>query len=295
MRNIIVITGGAGFIGSNLIEIFLNKTSKKILSIDNYKYGSKKNEIKNSRVKYINGNTKNISKLLNNYKSKIDTIFHFGEYARIHQSFKDYEECISSNVNGTSEVLNFCLNNKIRIIYSATSATLGNQGNDQYLSPYAFTKARNLKTLIQLNEWFDLKYEIMYFYNVYGKRQISKGNMATVIGIFENYYLKNKPLPVVKPGIQSRKFTHIDDTINGCFVAWKKKKNRHYSLANNKSYKIIDVAKMFGNKIKYLKPRLGERYKSVVTDNIGNNKIYRLECKKSLKDYILKFKKENSR
>ena len=119
--------------------------------------------------------------------------------------------------------------------------------------------------------------------------------MATVIGIFENYYLKNKPFPVVKPGIQRRKFTHIDDTINGCFVAWKKKKNRHYSLANNKSYKIVDVAKMFGNKIKYLKPRLGERYKSVVTNNIGNNKIYRLECKKSLKDYIIKFKKEKSR
>lgn len=295
MKNIIVITGGVGFIGSNLIEVFLKRTSKKIISIDNYRYGTKKNEIKDKRIKYIKGDTKNISKILKKYKKKIDTFFHFGEYARIHQSFKDYEECISSNINGTTEVLNFCLKNKIRIIYSATSATLGNKGNDQYLSPYAFTKARNLKTILQLNIWFGLKYEIMYFYNVYGKRQISEGNMATVIGIFESNFLKKKSLPIVKPGTQSRKFTHIDDTINGCFIAWERKKNRHYSLASNKFFKIIDVAKMFGNKIKYLKPRLGERYKSVVTDNIGNNKIYRLECKKSLKDYILKFKKENSR
>tara|TARA_Y100000816_G_C26062130_1_gene557826 strand:+ start:495 stop:1382 length:888 start_codon:yes stop_codon:yes gene_type:complete len=295
MKNLIVITGGAGFIGSHLIEIFLKKTSKKIVSIDNYKYGSKKNEIKSNRVEYINGNTKNISNLLKKYKKKIDTVFHFGEYARIHQSFKDFEECISSNVGGTSEVLNFCLKNKIRIIYSATSATLGNKGNDQYLSPYAFTKARNLKTILQLNAWFGLRYEIMYFYNVYGKRHISEGNMATVIGIFENHYLKKKPLPVVKPGTQSRKFTHIDDTIDGCFFAWKKNKNRHYSLANNKSLKIIKVAKLFSNRIKYLKPRLGERYKSVVTNRISNQKIYSLECKKSLQEYISKFKQENNR
>ena len=293
MKNIIVVTGGVGFIGSNLIEFLLKKTSKKILSLDNYKYGSKKNEIKNNRVIYISGDTKNISKILNKYKKKIDTIFHFGEYARIHQSFKDYEECITTNVLGTSEILKFCVKNNIRIIYSATSASLGNKGNDQYLSPYAFTKARNLQTILQLHSWFGLKYEIMYFYNVYGNRQISEGNMATVIGIFENNYSKNKPLPVVKPGTQSRKFTHIDDTVNGCYIAWRNKKNRHYSLANNKSYRIIDVAKMFSNKINFLRPRLGERYKSVVASKISNQKIYGLDCKKSLRDYILNLKKKN--
>ena len=294
MKNIIVVTGGVGFIGSNLIEFLLKKTSKKnILSIDNYKYGSKKNEIKNNRVTYINGDTKDISKILNKYKKNIDTIFHFGEYARIHQSFKDHEECMATNVSGTSEILKFCVKNDIRIIYSATSASLGNKGNDQYLSPYAFTKARNLQTILQLNSWLGLKYEIMYFYNVYGNKHISQGEMATVIGIFENNYSKRKSLPVVKPGTQSRKFTHIDDTVNGCYIAWRNKKNRHYSLANNKSYRIIDVAKMFSNKIKFLKPRLGERYKSVVTNKISNQKIYGLDCKKSLKDYIIDFKKKN--
>ena len=292
-KNIILVTGGVGFIGSSLIEILLKKTSYKIISLDNYSQGSKKNEIKNKRVKYYKGNTNDIFKILNKYRKNINVIFHFGEYARIHQSFKDYEKCLLSNVSGTSEVLKFCLKNKIRIIYSATSASLGNKGKDQYLSPYAFTKAKNLQMIMQLNLWYKLKYEILYFYNVYGKRQISKGNMATVIGIFEEYFMKNQSLPVVKPGHQSRKFTHILDTVNGCYEAWKKNKNRHYSLANNKSYKIIEVARLFGKKIRYLKPRLGERYKSVVINKVLNKKIYKLDCKLSLKDYILNFKLEN--
>ena len=292
-KKFIVVTGGVGFIGSNLIELFLKKTNYSIISLDNYSHGSKKNEIKDNRVKYINEETKNIFKILNKYKKQIKVIFHFGEYARIHQSFDNYSECLSSNINGTSEVLQFCLKNKIKIIYSATSASLGNKGKDQNLSPYAFTKAKNLKMITQLNKWFGLKFEILYFYNVYGKKQISNGTMATVIGIFQEHYKNNKPLPVVKPGYQSRKFTHIFDTVNGCYLAWQKNKNRHYSLANNKSYRIIDVAKLFSSKIRYLRPRLGERYKSVVIDKVSNTKIYKLDCKLSLKDYILKFKSEN--
>ena len=292
-KKFIVVTGGVGFIGSNLIELFLKKTNYSIISLDNYSHGSKKNEIKDSKVKYLNEETKNISKILNKYKKQIEVIFHFGEYARIHQSFDNYSECLSSNINGTSEVLQFCLKNKIKIIYSATSASLGNKGKDQNLSPYAFTKANNLKMITQLNEWFGLKFEILYFYNVYGKKQISTGDMATVIGIFEEYYKKKKPLPIVRPGYQSRKFTHILDTVNGCYIAWQKNKNQHYSLANNKSYRIVDVAKLFGSKIRYIRPRLGERYKSVVIDKVSNTKIHKLDCRLSLKDYILKFKSQN--
>ena len=170
---------------------------------------------------------------------------------------------------------------------------MGNKGKDQYLSPYAYSKAQNLKMITQLNTWFGLKYEILYFYNVYGRRHISKGKMATVIGIFEEHYKKNKRIPVVKPGSQSRKFTHIDDTVLGCYLAWKKNKNFHYSLANNKSYKIIDVAKLFSNKLKFLKPRLGERYKSVVLNKISGKKIYSFPCEKKLEDYILEFKQKN--
>lgn len=289
-NKIIVVTGGAGFIGSNLIKFLLNKTQNLIISLDNYSYGLKKNEIKNKRVKYIKCNTIDISKKLKKYQKNIQVLFHFGEYARIHQSFKNYNECFFSNVSGTSEVLQFCLKNKIKIIYSATSASLGNKGKDQNLSPYAFTKARNLQMITQLKKWFGLSYEILFFYNVYGENQICEGEMATVIGVFENNYKKNKPMTVVKPGTQSRKFTHIDDTVNGCYVAWKINKNRFYSLANNKSYRIIDVAKKFSSNITYLKPRRGERYKSVVVNNISKERIYRIDCDLSLDEYILNFK-----
>ena len=286
MRNIIVVTGGAGFVGSNLIELFLNKTNLRIISIDNYSSGSKKNHIHNKRVKYLNSHTKNISKLLNKYKKNINSIFHFGEFARIYQSFFKMNECISSNTVGSHEVFNFCLLNKIKLIYSATSASIGNKGDDKNLSPYAFTKAKNLEMLENLKRWFNFKFEIVYFYNVYGPRQIETGNMATVIGIFENQYKKNKPLTVVKPGNQSRRFTHVTDTIEACFYAWKKKKCRHYSISNKKSYTILQVAKMFKTNIRFLSSRRGERYASALTSMNLSNKVYKKFGKVQLIDYV---------
>ena len=215
-KNIIVVTGGAGFVGSNLIEYLIRKNSYKIISIDNYSSGTKKNHFKNSKIKYIKSDTKDISKVLKKYKTRINSIFHFGEFSRIYQSFLKMDECINSNTIGTNEVFNFCLRNKIKLIYSATSASIGNKGNDKNLSPYAFTKATNLEILENLKRWFKFKFEIIYFYNVYGPRQIEKGEMATVIGIFENRYKKKLPLTVVKPGTQTRRFTHIWDTVETC-------------------------------------------------------------------------------
>ena len=290
MQKFIVVTGGAGFVGSNLIEYLVKKTKYKILSIDNYSSGSKKNHLKNNNIKYIRGDTNNIYNILSKYKKKIKVIFHFGEFARIHQSFFNIKECFSSNISGTSKIFSFCLENKIKIIYSATSASLGNKGTDQSLSPYAYTKSKNLKLLIHLKKWFNLSYEALYFYNVYGPRQIKTGSMATVIGIFENQYKNKKSITVVKPGSQSRKFTHIQDTIHGCYYAWKKNLNRHYSLSNSKAYSILEVAKMFSNKIKFIKPRLGERKESSIVKNIGNLKIYNVKCRSNLKSYIQIFK-----
>ena len=288
MKNYLVVTGGAGFVGSNLIEFLLKKTNFEVISIDNYSTGNKKNHIKNKRVKYLKSDTTNIAKSLKNYKSKIHSLFHFGEFSRIYQSFLKMNECINSNSIGTHEVFNFCLTNKIKLIYSATSATIGNNGFDKNLSPYAFSKAKNLEMLENLKKWFKFKYEIIYFYNVYGPKQISIGKMATVIGIFEDQYKKNKPLTVVKPGSQSRRFTHIDDTVNACYIAWKKSKCRHYSISNKKSYTIIQVANMFNTKIKFLKERPGERYTSALTSMNLSNKVYKLFGKIRLKDYIKK-------
>jgi UDP-glucose 4-epimerase len=284
-KNKIVITGGAGFVGTNLINLLLKKTKYKIISIDNYSSGSKKNHIKNNRVSYIKADTIDISLILKNTKG-INSIFHFGEFARIYQSFPKMNECINSNSVGSNAVFNHCLKNKIKLIYSATSASLGNKGSDKNLSPYAFTKAKNLELLENLKKWFNFKYEIIYFYNVYGPYQITKGEMATVIGIFENHYKSKKTLPIVKPGNQTRRFTHIYDTVEICYQAWKKNLCRHYSIANHKSYSILDVAKMFGTKIRYLPKRPGERYASALTNMNLSNKVYKYFGKTDLRKYI---------
>ena len=284
-KNIILVTGGAGFVGSNLIKLLLSKTKFKIISLDNYSSGNKKNHVKNSRVNYVNGDTKNIKKLIKKPK-KIHSIFHFGEFARIYQSFLHMNECLDSNTIGTNSVFNFCLENRIKLIYSATSASLGNKGNDKNLSPYAFTKAKNLELLENLKKWFNFKFEVIYFYNVYGPGQISSGKMATVIGIFEEAFKNKKPLPVVLPGTQSRRFTHINDTIETCYLAWKKNLSRHYAISNKESFSILEVAKMFNTRIKYLKKRPGERYSSALTDMNLSNKVYKKFGKIRLKNYI---------
>ena len=294
MKDILVVTGGAGFIGSNLIEAFIKFKKYKIFSLDDYSSGSSKNHIKHLRVKYLKGHTKNISTILKDYKDNIDTIFHFGEFSRIFQSFKKYKECFDSNSKGSFQLFNFALENKIKLIYSATSANLGNKGIDMDLSPYAFTKAKNLELLENLKKWFDFKYEIIYFYNVYGPRQICKGDMATVVGIFEEHFKDKKPLPVVKPGWQKRRFTHINDTVNASIIAWKKNKNKHYSVASNRSHSIIGLAKLFKTRINYLSARKGERFTSSLTKTNLNNKIIRLRTRIRIKDYVLDFLKKNS-
>jgi len=289
MKNLIIVTGGAGFVGSNLIEYLLKKTKYKIISLDNYSSGSKKNHIKNNKVKYLKGHTLNIMNILSKYRNNIECIFHFGEFSRIYQSFKKFNECYQSNTIGSQAVFKFCLDNKIKLIYSATSASLGNMGNDKNLSPYAFTKSKNLELLDNLKRWFNLKFEIIFFYNVYGPRQIKTGDMATVIGIFENQYSNKKPLTVVRPGNQTRRFTHINDTVKVCFEAFKTDKCKYYSISNKNSYSILEVAKMFKSKIVLLKPRLGERYASALTKISNNNKIIQKFGKLQLKDYISSF------
>ena len=291
-KKIIVVTGGAGFVGSNLISNLLKLTKFNIISLDNYSSGTKKNHLLNKRVKYIKCDTSEIEKNLKRYGKQILALFHFGEFARIYQSFKKFNECFKSNLVGSKAVFTFCLDNKIKLIYSATSASLGNEGDDKNLSPYAFTKAKNLELLENLKNWFNFKYEVVYFYNVYGPRQICEGNMATVIGIFQQQYKLGKPLTVVKPGTQTRRFTHIDDTIKVCIEAWKKNKNIHYSISSKESYSILQVAQMFNSKVKYLPKRPGERYASELTKMNLSNKVHKRFGKIKLSEYISDFLKK---
>ena len=289
MQNILLVTGGAGFIGSNLVSELLKFNKFRILSIDNYSSGLIKNHINNKKVKYLKGNTKYIENLLRSYNGKIHSIFHFGEFARIYQSFEKINECFSSNIEGSLSVFNFALKNKIRLIYSATSASLGNSGKDMNLSPYAFSKAKNLELLENLKKWFNFKYEVIYFYNVYGEKQICKGDMATVVGIFEDCFSLGKKLPVVRPGTQERRFTHVSDTVKACIFAWRENKSKHYTIASKQSYSILELANMFESKIRYLPKRKGERFASALTKMNLNNKIIRLTAKIKLRDYIKNF------
>ena len=288
MKNIIIITGGAGFIGSNLIKYLVKKSNYKIISIDNYFTGTIKNHIKNKKVKYIKGHNKNIHKLLKNIKENIKVIFHFGEFSRIFQSFADYKKCFEFNINHSSHVIEFAKENKIKIIYSATSSNLGNNGKDENLSPYAWSKSKNIELIKNYNRWFGLKYEILYFYNVYGPGQILNSPMAAVIGIFEKQFKQGKPLTVVKPGTQKRDFTHIDDIVRGCILAWKNGKQNDYMLSTKKSYSIIKIAKMFKYKIKYLPPRPGERFGSTIPNN-NAFKDLGFKTTINIKDYIKDF------
>ncbi len=295
MKKYIVVTGGAGFVGSNLIKLLIKATNLKIISLDNYSTGSIKNHIKSNRVIYIKGDSKDIKIKLKKFKKKVNSVFHFGEFSRIFQSFKNFNECYESNSIGSKEVFKFCLDNKIKLIYSATSASLGKGGNDKNLSPYAFTKSKNLELLENLKKWFKLKFEIIYFYNVYGVNQIETGDMATVIGIFQNQYRNNKPLTIVKPGTQTRRFTHISDTVNICYKAWKLNKCKHYSISNKESYSILNVAKMFNTRVKFLPQRPGERYASALTNMSYENKVNKHYGKINLKDYITSFIKSEKK
>ena len=292
-KNIILITGGAGFIGSSLIKNFVkNKYNYKIISLDNYSTGTRKNHILNKNVKYIKGNNKDIDKLMRKFKKNIKVIFHFGEFSRIFQSFKNYKKCFEYNIHHSSKVIEFAKDNKIKIIYSATSSNLGNKGKDENLSPYAWSKSKNIELIKNYNRWFGLKYELVYFYNVYGPGQILNSPMSAVIGIFEEQYKKRKVLTIVRPGNQRRDFTHIDDIVRGCYLAWKKGKQNEYMLGTKINHSIIEIAKMFKSKTTYIPSRPGERFGSTIPNN-NAKKILGYSARIKIKDYIKNFIKNN--
>ncbi len=283
---IILITGGAGFIATNLIKKLVQlKSIKKIISIDNYYSGSIKNHIKSSKLQYYRCNTNRINSFVKINKVKFDTVFHFGEFSRIVPSFKHYDDCFKSNFNGTYEVIKFCLRNNARLVYSASSSTTG---NNKFLSPYSWSKYNNNELIKNFSKWFKLKYNIVYFYNVYGNGQIIKGKMAAVVGIFENQYKKNLPLTVVKPGTQKRDFTHVDDIIEGTYLAVKKTVNSEFHIGSGENYSILEIVKLFKSPYIFAKARPGERFNSLANYTAAKKKLG-YKPKNTLKKYIKKF------
>jgi len=290
---IILVTGGAGFIGSNLIKSLLKIDKiKKIYIYDNYSSGTKKNHIRSIKIIYIKGDTIDImkNKVISSIKSS--HIFHFAEFSRIVPSFEHFNQCWLTNVLGTKKVIELASQNKSKLIYSASSSKFGKKSNE-FLSPYAWTKAKNVELIKSYNKWFGLEYIITYFYNVYGPAQIKNHFMSAVIGIFEQQYSEGKQLTVVKPGNQKRDFTHVSDIVDGCIKAAFNKKNKEYQIASGKLYSVLEVAKMFKTKIKLIAQRRGERFSSERESLNKTKKELNFIPKYSLKKYIEDFIKDN--
>lgn len=279
----ILVTGGAGFIGSNLIGALIKKGKSKVISLDNYSTGKKENHI--TGAEYIKGNTKDIDRLIS---IKPDLVFHLGEYSRVEKSFDDIKAVWDSNKNGTFAVLEFCRKYNIKIVYAGSSTKFADGGLGRDQSPYAWTKASNTELVQNYGQWFNLPYATTYFYNVYGPKEISVGPYATVIGIFKEQFKSGKPLTVVSPGTQIRNFTHVDDIVSGLILVGEKGRGDNYGLGSTKGFSILDIANMFNAEIEMLPERKGNRINSFI-DIIKSEKELNWRANKDISEYIKKF------
>jgi len=278
MSNILV-TGGAGFIGSHLCELLSKDSSNRIVSLDNYSTGSKSNHIMG--VEYIRGETKDINSLIT---FTPDIVYHLGEYSRVEQSFEDLETVWSSNKLGTFEVLQFCRKHACKIVYAGSSTKFGDGGLGRSQSPYGWTKASNTELVKNFGEWFDVPYAITYFYNAYGPREIRTGKYATLIALFAERMRKNEPLTVVSPGVQKRNFTHVIDIVSALKLVGEQGYGDDFGIGSSQAFSVLEIAKMYGGQIVMLPQRRGNR----MTADVMTEKTQAIgwTAKKNVKDWI---------
>jgi UDP-glucose 4-epimerase len=282
----VVVTGGAGFVGSSLIRgLLATYPGISVVSLDNYFTGTEANHVDDERVRYLNGSTVDIDKIwANNGLGKVDAVFHLGEYSRIPQSFDEPDTVWEYNLHGTKEVVRFAHAHGAKLVYAGSSSKFGNGGQDENLNPYAWTKAKNVEYIRNFSTWYGLDYVITYFYNVYGPGQISTGNYATVIGIFESQYAAGEPLTVVAPGTQTRDFTHIDDIVAGILACYESGAGDGYLLGRGEEHSLLEVAGMFGGPHVLIPSRRGERVRGQA-DN-GKARALGWEPTRDLPDYV---------
>lgn len=286
MKKKILVTGGAGFVGSNLCERLAKDENNEVYSLDNYFTGSRDNHIKD--VVYIEGLTSDIHKLID-FEPYI--VYHLGEYSRVEQSFDDIEQVWKFNKEGIFAVLEFVRKTGAKIVYAGSSTKFGDGGLGRSASPYAWTKASNTELVKNYGIWFNISYAITYFYNVYGNREIQTGKYATLIAIFKEKMIKSEPLTIVKPGTQKRNFTHIDDIINGLVLVGENGYGDEFGIGSPEAFNIIEIAEMFGEEIIMLPERKGNR----MTADVLTSKTEALGWKPNMtiKDYIESLKKNN--
>jgi len=279
MKKKVLVTGGAGFIGSNLCEKLAQDDNLEVYSLDNYFTGSYDNHVEN--VTYIEGNTSDIDSLVS---FNPDLIYHLGEYSRVEQSFEDIEKVWRYNKDGIFAVLEFVRKTGAKIIYAGSSTKFADKGLGRSQSPYAWSKSTNTELVKNYGNWFEISYAIVYFYNVYGKCEISSGKYATLIALFTEKMKKGEPLTIVEPGTQLRNFTHVDDIVDGLLLVAEKGLGDEYGIGNPNTYSVMDIAKMFGGDIKMLPERKGNRMsggtKTVKTEALG------WSAKRNIQEYI---------
>ncbi len=279
MKKKILVTGGAGFVGSHLCERLAQNKDYEVYSLDNYFTGSEANHVEN--VTYIRGDTKNIASLVD---FDPDMVYHLGEYSRVEQSFDDIKTVWEYNKDGIFAVLEFVRRAGCKILYAGSSTKFGDGGLGRSASPYAWTKATNTELVMNYGNWFNVPYAITYFYNVYGPREIQTGKYATLIALFKEKMKNGEPLTIVSPGTQKRNFTHIDDIIDGLVLVGENGYGDEFGIGSGEAFTIKEVAEMFGGEIEMLPERKGNRMSADVmtakTETLG------WKPKKHLKDYI---------
>ena len=288
MKKCILVTGGAGFVGSHLCERLAQNPKNDVYSLDNYFTGSQRNHVDN--VTYIQGDTADIAKLID---FTPDMIYHLGEYSRVEQSFEDIDKVWKYNKDGIFAVLEFARASGCKILYAGSSTKFGDGGLGRSASPYAWTKATNTELVMNYGSWFNVPYAITYFYNVYGPREIQTGKYATLIALFKEKMKNKEPLTIVSPGTQKRNFTHIDDIIDGLILVGENGYGDEFGIGSGEAFTIKEVAEMFGGEIEMLPERKGNRMSADVmtakTEALG------WKPKKHLKDYIKTLRENNWR
>ena len=263
MKTILVV-GGAGFIGSELVKRYLNIDGHEVYSLDDYSSGSASNH--HEGATYINGHSKDIEDCIDFVPN---IVFHLGEYSRVEQSFSDFEKVWESNILGTKKVLEFCARTGAKLVYAGSSTKFGDEGLGRNQSPYGWTKASNTDLIMNYGDWYGLDFAICYFYNAYGDNEISSGQYATVIGIFRESIKNTGVVQIVAPGTQRRNFTHVFDIVEGLLLVGEQGRGDGYGIGHPNSYSIIEVASLFGAQIEWLPPRKGNRMGApVITDKI---------------------------
>lgn len=287
MKRTILVTGGAGHVGSHLIELLVEDSNNTVISLDNYFNGSENNHI--AGAEYRRGHTKDIDKLI---PENPDLVFHLGEYARIAPSFDDVEEVYDMNIAGTFAVVEFCRKRSVgKLVYAGSSTRFAIEGDGRHQNPYSFSKATNVDLINDYGRWYNLPYAICYFYNAFGPRENGEGKYATLIAKFEKLYTEGKPFTVVKPGTQKRNFTHVADLARGLILVAEKGLGDGYSLNNEKAYSVLDVANAFGGEIEMIDGYSGRKDVVDTPDKARNELGW--EATTDIMDYIENFKNAN--